>query len=73
MFMHLAFYVVLFRRVAEPIACYDRFVVVPVNTFQSFSFDLTVRFPRAEHALGRQRFKRKKKNGAGQRANVVMP
>ena len=60
--MHLAFHVVLFRRVAEPMVCCDRFVVVPVNSFQSFSFDLTVRFPRDEHALDRQRFKTKKKN-----------
>ena len=71
--MDLTFQVVLCRRAAEPMACCDCFVVVPVNSFQSFSFDLTVRFPRAGHALDRQRFKTKKKKGAGQLASAVVP
>ena len=72
--MDLTFQVVLCRRAAEPMACCDCFVVVPVNSFQSFSFDLTVRFPRAGHALDRQRFKTKKKKRcrpAGERGRAA--
>ena len=38
-----------------------RFIGVPVNSFQSFTFDLTVRFPMAGHSLHRKRFETMKK------------
>ncbi len=38
-----------------------RFIGVPVNSFQSFTFDPTVRFPKAGHPLGLKRFETMKK------------